>query len=362
MNCKNSAFVASVMAVGGLALSALADATPYDKVKFSDAEVIKVSASGTTLTTTTGTWNTAPQVADGKAEIDSDSTSPMTLNAATADLADVVATEVTFNLLASYVPASVTLATPAEGTKCGFAIKVVDTTPTYKVWNGSAWITGTGTPPEADATYTLTIRLDNRKGVGTATYFVGSDKVAEHAITAAGVTAVDFVGSGYFTGIAGKNRAVTSETIVINPGESGEKTIEFSPDQMAELKRQIGTYEQVAEKLNSTEKQANGLVPFDNYVLFGKVADTSVTDADKSSIKADPKEAPSQANGVVIKVPGFDKVQDVGGVTVTHVLKGSANGTDWSQVGESKTGANPSFEISGETPYRFFKVETTVSK
>ena len=352
MNCKNSAFVASVMAVGGLALSALADATPCDEVMLWNDEVIKVSASGTTLTNTKGTWDPAPQVADGKAEIDSDSTSPMTLKPVYGESPDKTVTEMTFNLFASYVPASVTLATPAEGTKCGFAIKVEGTNPTYKIWNGTDWITGTGTPPEADATYTLTIRLDNRPDVNKAYYIVGGAQVAEHEITkeSKGVAAVDFVGSGYFTDITGR---------------IGSKVINFSEEQMAKLKEQLGsgvTYEQVAEKLNSTTPQKNGLVPFDNYVLFGKVADTSVTDADKSSIKADPKEAPSQANGVVIKVPGFDKVQDVGGVTVTHVLKGSANGTDWSQVGESKTGANPSFEISGETPYRFFKVETTVSK
>lgn len=218
--------------------------------------------------------------------------------------------------------------------------------------------------------FDLTVKLDYRTGFCKAQYLVngvalGNVNDAWYSIKSGStkVKGIDFIGNGYLTSLRGDVLTVISEIIVINPGSAGQFEVTFSESQMEALKTAVGgDASKVSEKLSSSTAQANDLTPFDNYVLLGKIKDSDVAATDKPVVKADPSAAPSAVNNVVVKVPLFNNVQTVGGVDVTHVLKGSVNGTGgWIQVGEVKKGKDPQFEIPANSPYRYFRVETTVS-
>lgn len=373
MKFKTSALAMTATVAVGLMSSAFAAETSYDKLGFSTNQTYSADASGPS----NGSWNKTPVVTDSKIEIDSDSTDRFTFTPATVNSGVnsgentvVNATELKFNVEASVVPNSVTL-TNDTSAQCGFAIKetieenVVSTN--FHVFTGSAWqkISNDVEIPAAGTMFDLTVKLDYRSGFCKARYLVNESDIGKgtwYSIKSGSqkVSCIDFIGNGKLTSLNGYVLQIVSEIIQINPGSAGQYEVTFSETQIADLKAKLGVEaSKIGTALSDTDPLPNGQTKFNNYVLYGDVVGA---EAEKPVVKADPSATPSAVNNVVVKVPLFDNVQTVGGVDVTHVLKGSANGADgWTQVGNAEKGNEPQFEIPANSPYRYFKVETTVS-
>ena len=373
MKFKTSALAMTATVAVGLMSSAFADENPYENLGFKTNQTYSADASGTS----NGSWNKTPVVTDdSKIEIDSDSTDRFTFTPATVNSGEngentvVNATELKFNVEASVVPNSVGLAT-SDDAQCGFAIKETSGVTNIWVFNGIEWKEASdATIPAAGAMFDLEVKLDYRSNPGKVQYLVEGNALTVGSSTwlalpedKTSVSGIDFIGNGKLTSLNGYVLQIVSEVIPINPGSAGQYEVTFSETQMEALKTAVGgDASKVSEKLSSSTAQVNGLTPFDNYVLLGKIKDSDVAATDKPVVKADPSATPSAVNNVVVKVPLFKNVQTVGGVDVTHVLKGSANGADgWTQVGVAQKGNEPQFEIPANSPYRYFKVETTVS-
>ena len=367
MKFKTSALAMTATVAVGLMSSAFAAETSYDKLGFTTNNTFSANASGTS----NGSWNATPVVTESKIEIDSDADAPLRFTPATANAVND-ATELKFNVEASVVPNSVGLAT-SDDAQCGFAIKDTDGTTNFWVYTSTGWTSVPGTVPAAGSMFDLTVKIDYRTGFAQAKYLVGTTDLGWYALheptegsATKGVSNIDFIGNGKLASLRGDVLQIVSEVIPINPtGGSGNVEVKFTEQQLAALKEAVGGNKDIAavvDALNNQAPQTNGNKAFDNYILFNKV--TGATAADVPVVKADPAATPAgNKNNVVVKVPTL-AIQIVEGVTVTHKLMGSATGEkndSWTQVGETKTGANPQFEIPYNSTYRYFKVETAVS-
>ena len=366
MKFKTSALAVTATVAVGLMSSAFAAETSYDKLGFTTNNTFSANASGTS----NGSWNVEPVVTGSKIEIDSDADAPLRFTPETANTVND-ATELKFNVEASVVPNSVTL-TNDTSAQCGFAIKetidenVVSTN--FYVYTSTGWTLVAGTVPAAGSMFDLTVKIDYRTGFAQAKYLVGSTDLGWHALKAStkGVSNIDFIGNGLLESLRGDVLQIASEVIQINPTGSKAVEVKFTKEQLDALKEAVGGSKDIAavvSALNNQDEQANGNKAFDNYILFNKV--TGATATDVPVVKADPAAASADnVNNVVVTVPKLNDIQIVEGVTVTHKLMGSTTGEkndSWTQVGETKTGANPQFEIPYNSTYRYFKVETAVS-
>lgn len=379
MKFKTSTLALSATLAAGLVSSAFADTTPtttptptpYANLAFKTNQTYTVTVNGTTQTPSNGAWSGSQVVVEKSAiEIDSDSTEPLTftptqINSGENSVCD--ATELDFNVEASFVPATVELA-KVPGARCGFAIKLDGETPEYWLFNGTAWVqpNPTATVNVGPGTmFNLKVRLDLRSDVKTATYFVEGAKIGETTLAAtAPVAAIDFVGNGSLGALRGDRLAIVSEKIEINPG-SGNVTLVIPETAIAAIKTKAGDTP-VAEYLNQEVNVAESGKPavkisrLDAQVLFGK-PDPVAADATAVKVKGTPAVA-SSAEKVRVNVVGLTDVK-VGGATITYQLEGSSDGVNFAPDNEKCPAVTnvEDLEFPKNTNWRFIRVKTSVS-
>lgn len=372
MKFKTSTLALSATLAAGLASSAFADATPtatptptpYANLAFKTNQTYTVTVNGTTQTPSNGAWSGSQVVVENSAiVIDSDSTEPLTFTPdAITDEAKKTcdATELDFNVEASFVPATVNLAA-GDDARCGFAIKLAaDPVATnYWLYNGGEW-TQSASPVavESGEMFDLKVRLDFRSDVKKATYFVKGVNIGETALTATNpVAVIDFVGNGSLKSLRGDRLAIVSEKIEINPG-SGSVTLVIEEESLKEIRKaakekDIGTY--LAEPVTVI---GNGMTRLDAQVLFGT---TDPTTDNKAVVKGAPKEA--SEGKVRVNIEGLTDKQ-VGGATIKYQLQGSTTGaaedSAWHDIGGEVTDVTK-LEFDQNTTDRFIRVKTSVS-
>lgn len=369
MKFKTSTLALSATLAAGLASSAFADATPYADLVFTTNKTYSVAAGGTA---TGGAWKegtaaATPVVENNKVVIDSDSDLPLSFVPTAPAAGDV--TELKFNVEASYVPATVNLA-DGTGARCGFAIKYDSTTPYYYLFNGAKWakVADKEVSPAPGSMFNLTVRLDYRADVKTATYFVKDTEISEDieiGTTSLGdksaVEAIDFVGNGSLSTLNGYVLTISSEKIVIDPG-SGDVTLVIPETSLKAIRdaaekggKDIGTY------LKSTVSGVGeSMTHLDAQVLFSKT-DPTADDAAAVKVKGTPAVA-SASDKVRVNVVGLNP-DAIGGATITYQLEGSVDGTTFAPDNEKCPAVTnvDALEFPKNTAWRFIRVKTSVS-
>jgi len=356
MTLQKSALAVGAAFAAGLAF---ADLTPIENLNLTTNNWFSAPSTG-------GSWSPAAPGAgttSGYLEVDSTSAEPLTFDvSATSETTNVIS-EVAFDMLAAYVPQTVTLATPAAETKIGFAIKKTDaSTAEYYAYLGSEWaaLDTATTPVEEGALCALKIQIDRRYNPNKVQFLVNGTSIGGWKAMSASLTstaAVDFVGSGEIKDLVGKKFTIVSEKIEVNPtGQGGNVVVVIPEASMADINQKAAAAGQTTSVYLNSDSAISGLRRIDAQVLFSKPDPDAGTD--KAVVKASPA-AQSAAGKVRIQVAGLN-VQNVGGATVKYELQGSTNGTDgWTQVIE--TTSVDALEFPQNTSYRFFRVITTVN-
>lgn len=367
MKFKTSTLALSATLAAGLASSAFADTTEYDKLVFKTNQTYTVSVSETTQTPSNGTWSGSPVVEASKIVIDSDSTEPLTFTPTVINSGDNAvcdATELDFKVEASFVPATVALAEPIDNARCGFAIKIAsDSVATnYCLYNGSEgkW-TQSASPVavESGEMFDLKVRLDFRSDVMKATYFVKGTEIGETALTAAApVVAIDFVGNGSLSALRGDRLEIVSEVITV----AGGKVVTVPEATLNEIKAmstQGGTVDPATFLADPTAGAVTGLNNLERIVLTGKIAEPNAAGKPKIVAKA----FPTTAGMLAIQLDNLaEKLPKIEGATPKFVLEGSDDKTavTWTSVDENTTGK---FEFAPDktgTKFKFYRVKASV--
>ena len=357
MNLTNSAVALSVALATGLVFADSNALEPFEKLNLdSGAQWFAAPSTG-------GSWSVTPSAGEtqGYLEVDSDSAHPLTFTIS-AELGEAnVISDISLDMIASPVPASVTLAIPESPTKVGFAIKKTDaTTSKYMAYlGGEGWTELSGTPVSEGAACTLKIQLDRRQTPTKVRFLVDGEAVGgwnELAGTIGTTAAIDFVGSGEICNLVGMKYTITSETITVTLG-SGTMEVVIPEAMITELRKTIGNDDVGAKLSESAGGATTGLNKLDSYVLFSKDSTENVQVKGASA-------AAATSGNVAVKVAGLDILaKATSGATVKCRLLGcaTANG-EFAPVGEAVevTGKDPVIEFPQNTTHRFFKVQTTI--
>ena len=362
MNLKTLTLALASMIVAGLASSVFATATAYDKLVFRTNQTFKVVVGETTQTPSNGAWNVSPAVENSAIVIDSDSTEPLTFEP-TVDNSVCDATELDFNVEASYVPATVTLA-PSQDARCGFAIKLASdpVATNYWLYNGSVWTQSSSrVAVESGEMFDLKVRLDFRSDVKTATYFVKGVDIGSTAFTTvASVAGIDFVGNGSLGALRGDRLVIVSEVIEA-AGDHVVTVPEATMNEIRALSTQSGTVDPATYLADAEPGSVTGLNNLERIVLTGKVAEPPAANKPKIVAKA----FPTTAGKLAIELDNLaEQLPQIEGATPKFELQGSnvktADDKDWTSVAENATGK---FEFgSDETgkKFKFYRVKASV--
>lgn len=364
MKFKTSTLALSATLAAGLASSAFADTTPtaYEKLVFTTNQIYKASVENSTAKVENGAWNTTVEVDGSKIVIDSDSDVPLTF---TPTVVNSVcnATELKFNVEASFVPATVDLA-PSQDALCGFAIKLDDTAtpavPKYWLYNGTTWVEQSAqVGVESGKMFDLTVRLDGRAGVKTATYFVGTDQIGTTSLgeKSAGVAAIDFVGNGSLGALRGDRLEIIAEVVPAKDSEGKDVVISVSEEAIQTLKaagKDPNTF--LADTTKGSVTKLNNL---ERFVLMGKTEEPTAANQPKIVAKA----FPTAAGKLAIQLDNLAaELPQIEGAKPKFVLEGSDNkaAETWNKVDENETGK---FEFAPDktgTKFKFYRVKASV--
>ena len=316
---------------------------------------------------------------DGKIEIDGDDVAdPVSFKLDDTNTKTTGLAKVKFELDASVVPfAALPKAAELTGAKTAFALCKDGETRQFYAWVGAtpAWTSlDFETIPEEDATYTLTMRFDDTVASAPKVQFaVGEESSAWFAYAGMSKTTkpqIDFVGCGKLKSMNADQVAIVSAEINF---DGGKVTIaEKDATAMGKLIGENETIEDVLKdevtnrvsgivnscKLTTAEAYAIGLIAKD-------ANDTMVAAADGTfKVQADAQANVSDGIPVGFVTP---LTPNDTSAAVTYTLKGSADGTTYSEITGmvGKTNINdikiPTEEITGAHKYRFFKVKTNVT-
>lgn len=359
MNLTNSAVALSVALATGLVFADSNALEPFEKLNLDNG------AQWFAAPSTGGNWSATPSAGEtqGYLEVDSDSAQPLTFTIS-AELGEAnVISDISLGMIASPVPASVTLAIPESPTKVGFAIKKTDaTTSKYMAYlGGESWTELSGTPVSEGAACTLKIQLDRRQTPTKVRFLVNDVAVGgwnELVGTIGTTAAIDFVGSGEIKELKGMKYTITSETITVTPGSgSGSMEVVIPEAMITKLRKTIGNDDVGAKLSESASGATTGLNKLDSYVLFSKDSTEKVQVKGASA-------ATATSGNVAVKVAGLDILaKTTSGATVKCRLLGCATADgEFAPVGEAVevTGKDPVIEFPQNTTHRFFKVQTTI--
>lgn len=361
MNLTNSAVALSVALATGLVFadeSTSNGLTPFDDLNTTGSSWFAMPSTG-------GSWtNNAPIASvehSGYSEIDSDAQSPAIFGV-TQSLGENKICEVTVDMIASPVPASVELAAPASGTKVGFAIKKTTTASEYWAYLGSAWakLSDDTSVAEGDAC-TLKIQIDRRDTTKKVRFLVKT--TGEFApiggwnnLTADidATPSVDFVGSGDIRNLAGQMYVIDSEKITIRP--SGSDVVITVPESIVTALKAKG--KDISDFVaDTTAGTVTGLNNLERLVLIGKTAEPEAADKPKTVSKA----FGATDDNLAIELDNLaGTLPTIGGATPSFVLEGSNNKTDWSPVAESSTGKFEFSATDANKTFKFYRVKASV--
>ena len=366
MKFKTSTLALTATLAAGLASSAFAvdtttpTPTPYANLAFKTNQTYTVTVNETSQTPSNGAWNVSPAVEKSAIVIDSDSTDPLTFTP-TVDNSVCDATELDFNVEASFVPATVEQLAKVPGARCGFAIKL-DGDPVatnYWLYNGSQWTqSSSAVDLESGEMFNLKVRLDLRSDVKKATYFVKGVNIGETTLAATTpVAAIDFVGNGSLSALRGDRLEIIAEVVPAKDSDGKVVTISVSEEAVQVLKtagKDPNTF--LADTAKGTVTKLNNL---ERFVLMGKTEEPAAENAPKIVAKA----FPTTAGKLAIQLDNLAaKLPQIEGATPKFVLEGSDDktATEWTLVDENATGK---FEFAPDktgTKFKFYRVKASV--
>ena len=327
------------------------------------------------------------EVTDSKFEIDSDLENPVTFTAASTFAQSVA--KVSFNLDAAVVPfgALQTFDDQQTPPKVAFALYQSaenGSTTNFTAWVGNGWInlSGCSQIPDEGNAYALIMEFDNQTtdsnkvrfsiGQGATTNVLnGTGADAEnwfsYSSRVTGEVAVNFVGCGKVASFLGQQFVVGGEIVVI--GGKGDVVVNAEAKTAFEKTITSGTVgaflAQDATTAFENSHFQSGLKVGEAYALGLLVVGTDgVTPRDEGKLKVVADAQASTTGGIPVKlniVPPTDS-----GATITYQVKGSADGTDYVNVGDPVTDKDqikiPTdyVDATGTYKYRFFKVITNV--
>ena len=361
MNLTNSAVALSVALATGLVFAEESTSnglTPFDNLNTIGSPWFEAPSTG-------GGWtNNAPAASgehSGYSEIDSDAQSPAIFGV-TQPLGENKICEVTVDMIASPVPASVELAAPASGTKVGFAIKKTTTASEYWAYLGSAWAKLSDDTPVAEGdACTLKIQIDRRDTTKKVRFLVKTtgefapigdwnDLTADIGDT----PSVDFVGSGDIKGPEGKTFVIVSENIIVKPDG---KDVKISvPEEIVVALQKDG--KDVADFVKDTATgSVTGLNNLERLVLTGKTAEPAAANKPKTVSKA----FGATDGNLAIELDNLaDTLPTIGGATPRFVLEGSDDKSVWKTVDESATGKFEFSAANSDKKCKFYRVKASV--
>lgn len=378
-----------------LILSALAMAAgasfggvAYENLVLTTTDWFNATVGASSITTSTGSsWATptgyawAYETVDSKAcaEINTELNAPVTLTSSTVNSASGL-TKMTFDLIASTVPNGVEVDTTGKTPAYGFAIKADENgARNFYAYIGAAWVKLTGTPPEENTAYTLTVIEDARSGFGKVQFSVNgailSDTTTEPATTwfdagarktAKTTVNVDLYGTGYFHQIDGDTQTIKAAEIIPTDG----KKVVVTPEAAAAFEAKAGSAAAVASLLTTKlhasgisgaptaesaldvrDAYALGLVSVENSAL--KVKDDGVIVMSKGT-------QPTTAD--TTKIPlALNITPPTGAATVTFSLLGSNDGSAWTTVQSGKAASELSIPLTGTPVYNYYKVQANIT-
>lgn len=372
MKFKTSTLALSATLAAGLASSAFADTTPtttptptpYANLAFKTNQTYTVTVNGTTQTPSNGAWSGSQVVVENSAiVIDSDSTEPLTFtpNEITDEAKKACdATELDFNVEASFVPATVEQLAKVQGARCGFAIKL-DGDPVatnYWLYNGSQWTqSSSAVDLESGEMFNLKVRLDLRSDVKKATYFVKGVNIGETTLAATTpVAAIDFVGNGSLSALRGDRLAIISEVITA-AGDHVVTVPEATMNAIRALSTQSGTVDPATYLANTDPGSVTGLNNLERIVLTGKVAEPPAANKPKIVAKA----FPTTAGKLAIELDNLaEQLPQIDGATPRFELRGSNDLNGWTVILVNETGKFELDPAETETAYKFYRVKASV--
>lgn len=250
----------------------------------------------------------------------------------------------------------------------------------FMAWAGSGdWLTldaGTNALPTAGESYDLIARLDNREQTTkvqlafkrqSGTEVVLKNNTAEWLACSQAFSKDDFFvgffGDGAVASLIGKQYEIQAEVIVV-----GDVRIDIQEADMKKFETSKGSYASANDFLAAEAKVAFGNDKFKTPTLkvaeayaLGLVKDVNGTmtpvNNGEITIKADAQA--NVADGIKLEFLGGVTPRTDTGAKVTYLLKGSADGTTWNDLGEVTTLSIPLNKVSAEN--RYFKIVTKLS-
>lgn len=308
----------------------------------------------TTSAATGGSWNTSPGTEGAYFVIDCDAATSNQFNA-TRTTDKIV--KCAFTLKPAPVPYTDSLPAPDASAQVAFCIATNTTSggaATLNAYVSGGWTNLTGTIPSAE--YTLTITFDYTGATKYAKFAIdgvdltnGDEKWFQIAASATGVKDYCFIGSGDLKSILTTGQDVTAETIDV----SGAGSVNVPEEVITSITVPDGST--LAAELAKTDAGGNKVI--DNVVLGLR---TSEGLKDDGKLVAKNNDVGS-TDTTKIKL-GLNAVAPEGtGATVTYQLRGSNDGSTFTDIGDPVT--NPdSLEIPlTGTVYKYYNVKAVIT-
>lgn len=390
-----------------LIISALAMATgasfggvAYENLVLTTTDWFNATVGASSITTSTdSSWTTptgyawAYETVDSKtcAEINTDLNAPVTLTSSTVNSASGL-TKMTFDLIASTVPNGVAVTAPdGKSPAYGFAIKADENgARNFYAYIGAAWVMLSGTVPDENTAYTLTVIEDARSGFGKVQFRVKIGDAAEVILAQDGTPAttwfdagarkeakdtvnVDLYGTGYFHQIDGDSQSVTAAEITTD----GKKVV-VTPEAAAAFEAKAGSAEAVATLMTTSLKDSgisgapdstsgNALKVRDAYVLgLISVSDNNLSVKDNGVIVMSKGTQPTTADATKIPL-ALNVTPPDGAATVTFTLLGrDTDSDDWTTVQSGKSATELGIPLKDEQSkdvkvYNYYKVQANIT-
>ncbi len=328
-------------------------------------------ASGSTLTTTGGTWVNPPTAENSYIVIDCDAATSNEFTTTERTTEPVVQCD--FELQVAPVPESLR-PNDAPGAQTAFCVCVVGNDTNFWAYVSTGWEKLEGfTVPAAETDYSLRVTFDYKN---TTKYVKFSVKTSgstytdlhedgdsttiwfETAQAQTGVNQYCFVGSGNVKSFAMAQSAVVAEEIPIVPPTGGDAIQIVIPEEaIAAFGGESGSAATAATEL--VKPADNGKTVLENYVIFGqKALDKEITSDTKPVAKISTK---TDASGnIPLSFQNLD-VKNVPGTSVSYQLMGAASsGGTFYAVGAAVSNA-ADVKIPRNTEYKVFKVQVNVN-
>ena len=327
-------------------------------------------ASGTTLTTTGGTWVNEPTAEAGYMVIDCDAATSNEFTTAARTTDPVVQCD--FELQVAPVPSNLRPAS-APGAQTAFCVCVDGAATNFCAYVSGGWKNLAGfAVPAAETDYSLRVTFDYKNTSKYVKFSVktsgstytdlydatgsATDKWFVTASSNTGINQYCFVGSGNVKSFAMAQSAVEAEEIPIVPPTGGDAIQIVIPEEAIAA---FGDGDAATAATELVQTADNGKTVLENYVVFGqKALAGDITETTKPVAKIATK---ADASGnIPLSFQNLD-VKNVPGTSVSYQLMGAASSAGpFTAVGAAVSDA-ADVKIPSSTSYKVFKVQVNVN-